>query len=643
MIVKRWIIVLEISFLVLLCCCGKEETEETVKNLQEAVFVFEGNIPVTAYALDEEKNLYTAGVWLEGDYDCYYLCQYDTERNLQYQYKFDHSINRLTSIAVKGQTIYFSANGKSEQTAALYSFHKDTEEIKILAEYPFFQSIDQMILQDKRLYLLSEQGRSRLIYYSFDEEESYEMQIDDPISMAFSDLGKLMIYAGSNENGYRILEYDPETDSATTAAQLNAPIEHGFAVCGSGKELIYSYGSNTRGLVLSSLDNMDFETELCPKALLAGTYNTKVLYQDEEVYLLNKDNNVMQFSLSDIRHKSKAIRYISPGYQVDAPYGCGYEMLRKEMDAQKFVLKVLSQDPDYDLCLIDSLDSSSYNLKKNGAFYPLNDVPGVEEYLDKCFPYIKDAATKEDGTIWMLPIAVYMPGLIVQEASLKEFGVPLERNMTWEEFGSVISGMTKEQQRRKNLSQQVCVMLFFQQYFKHYTSIDNELFRQNAAALQQFSSDMLLSGYQEDRKYLFYYARYESEYTNSFLKEKYYGLDAKVYSMPKLTAEDVNTGTCIFLAVNPASDRLKETLDFIKSWTAWQMAEETAPLHFKTFVPEEGTFEAEVYNLYQNGEIAFAIDTDAYLDGFYEMLDRKKDLEEYIRSTEKRLKIYFGE
>lgn len=64
---------------------------------------------------------------------------------------------------------------------------------------------------------------------------------------------------------------------------------------------------------------------------------------------------------------------------------------------------------------------------------------------------------------------------------------------------------------------------------------------------------------------------------------------------------------------------------------------------FKEPIPVEGSFEAEIYTLYENGEIAFGIDSDVYSEGMEEMLDGQKDMEEYIWTTERKLKIYFGE
>ncbi len=658
---KRYFISGILFFLLLCSSCGKTEEKERGKVFSEAVAIYEGETSVLAYAVDKEGNLCTVGLLEETGHYC--LFQYDTAQTLQFRYEFDDSFSGVDALAAEGQTVYFTANRMLEDGSvcmSLYTLNLDTGETEVMADYRFYDTVHQMILQDGRLYLLGAREYSvdarrpsgsngysfyedRIIYYQMDEGESYVIGIDRPIHMAFAENGELMVHAYVDGEGYRMLAYDPVQDSIQTVAKFEDYHILEFAVCHDGKDLIYSYNRNSRGLVLARMDGLGSETELCPGNLMGNILDTKLFYRDGEIYLLNRDNNVMRFALEDVYRGNTAIRYISPGYEVDAPYGCGYAMERQELEEDKFVLKVLAQDSDYDLCLIDTIDSSSYNLRKNGVFYPLNDVPGVAEYLERCFPYVKEAATKDDGTVWVLPVAVYMPGLIVQESTVKELGIPLRRDMTWEEFAPMFAAMTPQQRELVSLSRIVCSMLFFQQYFGRYDTVEQEAFRRNVAAFQQFDEDMWLALYQENGRYLFYYTRYMRDYMNDYYKEKYYGKDAKVYSMPKLSSGDANTGTCILLAVNPASDRLQETLDFLADYVAWQMAEEVLPPFFQQPVPPVDSFEAEVYALYQNGEIAFTVDEDVYLEGFYEMLDGKKDVEEYIRGTERKLRIYFGE
>lgn len=644
---------------------AKDSDKPLIISGQEAI-IYRGSVPVITYAFDADNNLY-AVIYQSREEGGYSLLQYDASQKLQCIYEFydpkvdiNNSLVGIEAIAAYGRTVYFAANyimKTGEVCMALYTLDLDTRKIQVLAEFSCFDTVRKMLFKDGMLYLLGTKRYSADPYqpggadgYTFYEDQiiSYRIsdgvlgaiKIDHPISMAFAENGKLMVYA--YESGYCLLEYDPAQASIETVTLFSSYFMQDFAICHNGKDIIYSYSHNSRGLVLAPLDAMAQETELCPAEFVGSALHTQILFLEGKVYLLNKDRNIMGFTISDTYQNNTAIRYISPGYQPDAPYGCGYAMERQELSKDKFVLKVLARDADYDLCLIDSLDDCSYNLKKNGVFYPLNDVPGVREYLKQCFPYVEEAAIKEDGTVWMLPIAVYMPGLIVQEDTLKKLKVPLAREMTWEEFASVFANLTAEQRELIAMSRTVCTMQFFQQYFKKYTSVDQEVFRQSMEALKQLDKEMKLIPYREDKKYLFYYERYMRNYTNPAFRESYYGEDAKIYPMPKLSAGDVNTASCIILAVNPESDRLEETLNFIEDYVAWQMKGE-APPFFKEPVPAKGSFEADLYALYENGEIAFDIDKDVYMEGIEKVLDGQKDVEEYIRETEKKIKIYFGE
>lgn len=631
---------------------------------QEAV-IYKNEGSISAYAPDADGNLYTASL-VVGEKSRYILCRYDGFQKLADTYELDvygaqGDISGVDSLAVQGRTAYFTANcvmADGSVKMALYTLDLDTGMAGLLVELPEFDAVVRMLLRDGNFYVLGTKkysvpayqptGRDgytfygeRLLSYRLSDGKTEEIGIEYPISMAFAEDGRLMVHA-YEDGAYGLLEYDPADGSIQMAARFPGYVLNDFAVCHNGKDIIYSYTDKFRGLVLAPLDAMDDETELCPEEFVGWPFGTAVHYQDGDVYLFDINRNIIRFTLSDVYRGNTAIRYISPGYQADEPYGCGYAMERQELSEDKFALKVLAQDSDYDLCLIDSLYSSSYNLRKNGVFYPLNDVPGIKEYLDRCFPYVKEAAIKEDGTVWMLPVAVYMPGFIVQEETLKELGVMLKREMTWEEFGQVAAALTTEQKELVIMTRMVCYMQFFQQYFKRYDSVDQDVFRRNVEALKQLDGNMNFTAYRTDGRYLFYYVRHMDDYTNELFRNLYFGEDAKIYPLPKLAAGDVNTASCIMLAVNPASDRLKETLDFIADYITWQMKVGTLPF-FREPVPDKGSFDAEIYALYENGEIAFDVDSDVYMDGVEEMLDGKKEVEEYIRKTDKKLKIYFGE
>ena len=371
-----------------------------------------------------------------------------------------------------------------------------------------------------------------------------------------------------------------------------------------------------------------------------------------QVYTLDTSLHPIRFALDQVNVDNKSIHYISPGYNAHEPYGCGYAMKREELEDDKFALKVLAQDQDYDLCLIDSSRSMSYNLRKNGGFYPLNEVKGINEYLDKCFPYVKEAATNQEGDIWMLPIGVDIPGLVVNEQEAEKLQVELKNNMTYEEYTHLIQGMTPEEIARTSCNYYVVSDHFFEQYFHAYTSLNQENFRRNITLLQQLKQTMPMSicdltnmeglslSYKDD--FIYKYSAGENDYQIDDQLSK--GMDdISVYSMPKFSSSDKNVGSCVFLAVNPNSKNLKQTLDYIEDLIIYQQNLENTPTYFQRVEPTGDHFLDSLYELYENGEIAFQIENDLYSEGLDDVIDQKMEIETYITNTDQKLDTYFNE
>ena len=51
---------------------------------------------------------------------------------------------------------------------------------------------------------------------------------------------------------------------------------------------------------LAALDDLGSETELCPSKLLGSRTDTKLLYQDGEVFFLDGEDCVVRFALADV-------------------------------------------------------------------------------------------------------------------------------------------------------------------------------------------------------------------------------------------------------------------------------------------------------------------------------------------------------
>ena len=594
---------------------------------------------VNAYTLDEEGNLYT----FESEYldteegVSFYLKKYDAKGELLFSRELESPLSSCTStMAVKDGVLYFAPNMYEEgkMCAVLHSYDLETGELTKLKGFPYFRRVMRIVVGEEHIFLLGTisdrvgSGDSRtylhtgekVMYYTPEADEVYTLEIEEPIDIGLDDEGHLVLYTHTEE-GFCFSLYDVTRYAIKTLSKTEAYKMCNMVLCGEGSEVLYQ--TATRGLAVSSLTDLETESELYPEGMF---WDNNLCYVNGRVACITRSGQVVQFSLAEVKKENRKLRYIAAGEDLSEPYGCGYEMQRIKLEEDKFALKVMALDADFDVCLVNTMHSFSHTMKENGVFYPLNDVPGVQEYLNECFPYVGDAAIGEDGAIWMLPIAVDIPGFVVGGNAQSEEGVTFQNGMTLEEY--CLEHMEK-------LPASMMHGLF-RQYFADNTSVDTVQFREMMRLLAKHAANSIDGDMEERYQYVVYEALYRAYYIEIL------GDSAQVYSVPKLSADTKNVGTCVFLAVNPYSDNLDATLDYIASLVAYTMEREDAPLFFQNRVVEDTMYEKSLYELYQNGEISFTLDNDIY-DGYEEVLEDISKLEEYIAETERKLKIYLNE
>ncbi|NLJ95561.1 MAG: extracellular solute-binding protein [Clostridiales bacterium] len=654
------------SFVLLLCGCNKNNEELILLDV-ESDFVHYNAKNITAYTVDQEGSLYTSELINDiFDYSLHEqpngvtLHKYDLEGHEVFSHEFDNTIDFIGSMTVYGSKVYFTTSGYNSDgpCEVLYSYDIETDSLERLYDFNYLYSVKQLIYHNDRIYLLENiasapnnetkgsntfTGQS-LVYYSFIDENVYGLGVSNPIGMALNEDGTLLIYNYLNNEGYNMLKYDPTNDSIKVIARLETSKFKFFATSDFGNKIIYTNDTYPRGLVISEITSMNEEAELYPDAT---NFHPGIYHVKGQVYCMTNSRDLVRFTLNTFQKDNRAIEYILAGFQPDEPFGCGYSMKRTKLEEDKFALKILAQDKDYDLCIMNTSSYSSYNIKKNGAFYPLNEVKGINEYLESCFPYVKEAATDEDGNIWMLPIGVDMPGLLVNEDNLTKENIELKNNMTYEEFYKIQENMTKELYERTSCNSYVIYLTFFAQCFNNSMDIDNNVFGNTMRLFQKYDSHMPTLNYtnmsREWYEDIIYDYNRNSSYYRNLLEQSLDDLPLRIYSMPKINASNKNIGACTFLAVNAHTDNHEETLSYLADWISYTMEQEETPLYFKQPIPKEGTLRKSLYDLYENGEITFYVDRDVYVDGFFDVVENGADIEEYIKETKRKLDKYFNE
>ncbi len=408
--------------------------------------------------------------------------------------------------------------------------------------------------------------------------------------------------------------------------------------------MIYDYVGNSRGLVLADFDNLELEVDLYMDSFIAVVSDSKVWYENGRVYLEDSSSRkLVGFPLDDVQKKNRTVRLIATSeLSYVAPYGCGYALERQEEDWDKIALKVLAQDSDYDLCMGASSYARGLAMRDSDVLCPLNDVPGIDEYFDRCFPYVREAATTESGEIWMLPFSANLYAMLVHEERAAQQGLSLHNNMTFAEFVQLVQGLSEKEQGMFYMYPKEIGDDVLRKYFGHYTSVQGGEFLEYMEGLRTLyqKENLLKPPGNVNQEILLCTIESVGRFPMSL---SYIGRDGfSVYSIPKGEELAKNNVTLFYLAVNKKSKYKEEALCYLADLIAYLMKQDEL-LIFKDYKTEVGSREEQTHKLFENGEVFFAIDEDVYQKDYVEVLKSNQSLEEYSEEVERRLQLYLKE
>lgn len=655
----RALVLSTFCMLFVFAACGKPKIEPHVP-LQEVLIQYEADSNIQAFTALEDGTVFLV-VYEELAYKLY---QYNAQGECKASYLLEDYSN-IGAVAAKEnkETVYFTGQCQSE--LSLFALQTGTGQIDtlcVLKDSAGLVQARQLVLLDNRLYVVGQGdwnmgvgslGREydfsagdRLVCCSVETKECYPLPLEFPVSIAPQENGTLMILGYLPSEGCCLMEYDPKRDKIEIKKSLAEYKFDSFAVCNAGESLIYNCKWNQYGLVVADINNLDMEIEIYENALQRSF--SPVWYAGGRVYCQERfSNQLVSFPLDAVQRQNETVRLVSTEALASiAPYGCGYALERIELgeeEREKIMLKMLAQDRDYDLCMASTEDSGSLIMRNSNLFYPLNDLPGIEEYFEKCFPYVREAAVNDEGAIWMLPFSVSVYGMLVQEERMEQTGIYLHDNMNLSEFADLVCGLSEEEQGLFEIYPENVSRSFINQYFWHNSSAEGEFYLECMKSLRTLHQN-------EDLLFLENTMLYQDELLCHIMRfdggtafdKVMLQFGTAVYSIPKGSSTDKNNAACHFLAVNPDSRHLSETLSYLADLIAY-MTERDDLWYFKDFPAEPGSLEEQIHSLYENGEISFAIDEDVYGADYAGILMSELPLEEYVQETERRYRMYQGE
>ncbi|MCM1335031.1 MAG: hypothetical protein NC084_05960 [Bacteroides sp.] len=369
---------------------------------------------------------------------------------------------------------------------------------------------------------------------------------------------------------------------------------------------------------------------------------------------LSAEKKIKRYDLSDTVIQGNPIRVISSQYFVEQPFGAGSEIQLSQLSGEGFALTVLSLDKSYDAAMIGSDQGIASDVKTKGSFYPLNDVPGVSDYLDRCFPYIREAVTDEDGNICMLPVMVEIPLIVYHEKNCAESGIVLSLEL--EPFIQAVK-RASDVSEYYGCSRYQLVNSLLAAYLTENRSFDTEEFRRLAALIKEQCAEDIFKGNFELYSALLtaqsdtenrYYTRIYEQTLFTQLQYRFQQLaligdeDLRAAPMP-LSGKGKSFAVCTFLCVNPYSDRLSETLAFLENTVSAMSAERNSFMLADPATYEDTPLARDLYAIYQNGVIGFQFPSEIYAADFERYCADEITLEELIAEADRKLSAYLNE
>ena len=116
-----------------------------------------------------------------------------------------------------------------------------------------------------------------------------------------------------------------------------------------------------------------------------------------------------------------------------------------------------------------------------------------------------------------------------------------------------------------------------------------------------------------------------------------------VAGVPSMSEEVGNIGTLTFLAVNPNSQNLEATLQYVATFCHYMMTKQDSFVLQDISLYTDTPFVKECYETYANGDVYFWMDKEIYWNLFWDYVEGNMELEEMIEEIERKREIYVGE
>lgn len=588
----------------------------------------------------------------------------------------------VTCIDILNGVIYLSAviTSNAGNVCRLYSVGTDGGTAKELLLFENASDVRKIrASEDGKIYFLAEKRSyekySETLYTENGETVDYNyrgeffgccgcggedyLESDIPYPAAFDERnGTVMVYAFEKGTGYYFRDYKSKTDSRTNKLKqiedfelINDDMDYVFA---GGTDYIGTLAISgiTDGSGIIQVDDASYfsrcgsicaeNDELCVNAL-------------NDPY--DEYHTVVRYNTAAIGTKEPPVRIISSSYYKPL-FSCGSQIKSERLSSEEFALSVLSLDPSYDLMIMSTREGYADNVRTKGSFYPLNDIPGVSEYIEGCFPSVRGTAVNPDGEIWMLPVSLDVCALVYNARNCAENGITFPTELS--DFLPVIRGIDSEY---FDCSAYLVTEAVFNSYLSANRRFDTESFRALAPLLKEVNADkafkpntnvnvsLALSSKLTDRKLgqsdPFTDRVYENALFTAILQSEFQSElaeDENLLAAPLPYASGAKPcSICSFICVNPNSEHPEETLSYVERLTSYLTRKKDGFVFDDREQFGETPLAQRLYEIYSDSEVYFQIPSEVYYADFMKYCSDEITLDAFITEAGRKLSAYLNE
>ncbi len=351
--------------------------------------------------------------------------------------------------------------------------------------------------------------------------------------------------------------------------------------------------------------------------------------------------------------------------EVYTPYQLGTCDVKAEIvqpeDSELMVTKLLAGDSDYDFMLLSSSSSLATDILRTGAYYSLNEIPEVAGLLDRYHGYIKEAATAENGDIWMIPCGVNVPFVLYREDVCEEFELDFS-DITYTEFLEKVEALPKNGDNifftPYGLMTADITSKFEQVYgYEDMSEQETELLRSYMEKIRAYdvpfnegkwwllSSEKSINHMSEEsmKNMIF-----ELEHSNNMalsVSLDFFRIDGfRAAKLPDLEqGVDCPVGATVnFIVINPKSDKLELTLQYVSQLCEKLQKDTTNAIRWMSRGEDfsNNVLREDIYRLISEGEVYSGYPYDVVGAELMAYREGKQEFDAMLEEIKRNIKMY---